>query len=104
MSNVTSKPSGYQMGISTSRSTSECAEVTQGSTLTASQNQGPAKFGVSQARSPGQFQRTKVSKVSLGGAVIGSPLVSISLNPVSDGYAGTIWYFEPENLNINILT
>ena len=70
----------------------------QGSGLTASQNQGPAKSGVSQETGPGQLQRTKVSKVSLGGAVIGSPLVSISLSPVSEGQARMIWYFEPENI------
>ena len=76
----------------------------QGFGLTASQNQGPAKSGVSQETGPGQFQRTKVSKVSLGGAVIGSSFVSISLTPVSDGHAGTIWCFEPENFKMNIST
>ena len=75
----------------------------QGSGLTASQNQGPAKSGVSQETTPGQFRRTKVSKISLGGAVIGSPLVSISLSPVSEGQAGIIWYFEPENISEIIL-
>ena len=70
----------------------------QGSGLTASQNQGPAKSGVSQETTPGQFRRTKVSKVSLGGAVIGSPLVSISLSLVSEDQGGMIWYFEPENI------
>ena len=76
----------------------------QGPKLTASQNQGLAKSGVSQETTPGQFQHTKVSKVSLGGAVIGSPLVSISLSLVSDSHAVMIQYFEGESVKIDILT